>query len=95
MIAGQQVLAGRINATARAGRLRIPQARALGLLLAAGIGTVLTLPGLPPDQRDPGLSVAMREAVLGAMIGPQVTGGQTAAVTLLAGLDDTGVLTPG
>jgi AcrR family transcriptional regulator len=95
MIAGQQVLAGRINAIARGGRLRIPEERALGLLQAAGIGTVLTLLGLPPDQRDPGLSVAMREAVLGTMIGPMVTGGQTAAVTLRAGLDDTGVLSPG
>ena len=96
IVAGQQVLAGLITAIARAGRLRVSTSRALDLLQAAGIGTVLTLLGQPTAARDPGLSVAVREAVLAAMITPTALpdghGPKPAAVALRAGLDQTNAL---
>jgi AcrR family transcriptional regulator len=63
----EEVLAGLIRRIAEAGRLRVSEERAAYLVHSAGRGITLTLIGLPPDQRDPGLSEMAREAVLAAV----------------------------
>jgi AcrR family transcriptional regulator len=91
MLAGAQVLHRRIRAIAQAGRLAVPESRALALLQSMGTGTVLTLLGQPPDQRDPELSVAAREAVIATMTcaaQPVAAGAAAAAITLRGHLDD-------
>ena len=62
--AGLEVLARRVHRIARAGRLRVAEARAVDLVHAAGTGAVLTLLATPPEQRDLGLADALLEAVL-------------------------------
>ncbi len=97
--AGLDVLRRRIRAIARAGRLRTSEERAVALVHAAGVGTVLTLLEEPPERRDPGLSAAAREAIVAAITGessaPTDAGPRGAAATLRASLDGTGALTPG
>lgn len=61
--AGLAVLRGRVHRVAEAGRLRVPERRAVELIHAAGTGAVLTLLAGKPEDRDPGLADAMREAV--------------------------------
>lgn len=61
--AGLAVLRTRVHRVAAAGRLRVPERRAVDLLHAAGTGAVLTLLATPPDDRDPALADAMYEAV--------------------------------
>ncbi|MDB6078046.1 MAG: Transcriptional regulator, TetR family, partial [Akkermansiaceae bacterium] len=62
--AGLEVLRRRVRNIALAGRLRVSEERAVALLQAAGVGTVLTLLNQPEERRDPGLSEIAREAVL-------------------------------
>jgi hypothetical protein len=38
------------------------------MIHSAGNGTILTLLGMPPEQRDPGLSEAMLDAVLTSIL---------------------------
>ena len=66
---GAEVLHGKIDAVARAGRLRMPQARAMELFHAAAHGVILLYLHQPPDARDPGLSDQAREATLAALTG--------------------------
>ncbi|MFC6082120.1 TetR/AcrR family transcriptional regulator [Sphaerisporangium aureirubrum] len=61
--AGQEVLRARVHRVAAAGRLRVPERRAVELIHAAGTGAVLALLATPPEHRDPGLADAMYEAV--------------------------------
>lgn len=61
--AGLEVLRARVRRVAAAGRLRVPERRAVELIHAAGTGVVLTLLSAPPEERDPGLADAMYEAV--------------------------------
>jgi hypothetical protein len=97
--AGLDVLRRRLRNIALAGRLRVSEERALGLLQSACIGTVLTLLGEPEERRDPGLSEAAREAVVAAITGRATTrtapGPSGAASALRASLDQTSVLTSG
>lgn len=97
--AGMEVLRRRIRRLALAGHLRVSESRAAALLHAVGTGTVLTLLHQPEDRRDPGLSVAAREAVVAAITGDAVTpaapGPSGAANALRASLDHTHVLTSG
>jgi hypothetical protein len=91
------VLAALIRRIAQAGRLRVGEERAAGLVHAAGSGVALSLIAVPAAQRDPGLSEAAREAVVAAITtdapeGPG-SGPVTAAVSLRAALDDVDVLT--
>jgi len=65
--AGLEVLRRRIRNIALAGRLRVSEERAIALVQATGIGTVLTLLTQPAPRRDPGLSAAAREAVVAAI----------------------------
>ena len=62
--AGTRVLETRVHRVAVTGRLRVSERHALGLLQAAGTGTVQTLLSTPARQRDPGLAGSMYDAVL-------------------------------
>jgi AcrR family transcriptional regulator len=91
------VLAALVRRIAAAGRLRVGEERAVGLLHAAGSGVALSLIAVPAAERDPGLSDAAREAVLTAIttdasVVPEA-GPVPAAVSLRAALDDVDVLT--
>jgi len=92
-----EILATRVRRIAEAGRLRVPEERAVALVHAAGHGTTLTLIATPPERRDPELSVTAREAVLAAITtevpATEAPGPVTAAVTLRAVLPETGALT--
>ena len=94
-----QVLRARVHAIAVAGRLKVSAPRATALLHAVCTGTVLALLADPPESRDEGLSTAARDAVLAAISGdaPQPTypAPRQAAITLMATLDETKVLTMG
>ncbi|MFF4559157.1 TetR/AcrR family transcriptional regulator [Streptomyces sp. NPDC001422] len=92
-----EVLAGHIRRVAEAGRLAVPEERAVALVHAAGSGTTLTLIATPEERRDPELSRTAREAVLAAITtdapadaAPEPV---TAAVTLRAVLPRTDALT--
>lgn len=65
--AAAEVLAGQVRRIAAAGRLRVGEERAAHLIHAAGCGLTLTLIALPPDGRDPALSVLARESILAAV----------------------------
>lgn len=97
--AGVEVLQRRIKRLALAGRLRVSEERALALVQAAGVGTVITLLTQPPAQRDLGLSETAREAVVAAITGQSVaradSGPSGAAAGLRASLEKTTVLTAG
>jgi AcrR family transcriptional regulator len=92
-----EVLAARVRRIAGAGRLRVPEDRAVALVHAAGHGTTLTLIATPPDRRDPELSATAREAVIAAIAtdapAAAAPGPVAAAVTLRAVLPETDVLT--
>jgi AcrR family transcriptional regulator len=62
--AGRHVLESRVHRVAAAGRLRVSERRAVGLIQAAGTGVIQTLLSAPPDQRDLGLAESMFQAVL-------------------------------
>ncbi len=86
------VLAGHVRRVAAAGRLRVGEQRAVAMLHSAGHGTALALIATPEDHRDPGLSDAVRDAVLDAVTtgAPEAhaSGPYGAAVTLRAALGD-------
>jgi hypothetical protein len=96
---GLEVLRRRIRHIALAGRLRVSEERAIALVQAAGTGTVFTLLAQPAARRDPGLSVAAREAVVSAITGestiPVDRGPSSVAAALRASLARTQVLTSG
>jgi AcrR family transcriptional regulator len=97
--AGHEIVRQRIGRIARAGRLRVSESRAIALLNAACVGTVLTLLGAGEAERDPGLSAAAREALLEAITGEQTTSERSAAnglaAALRASLPQTTVFTAG
>ena len=97
--AGLEVLRRRIRKIALAGRLRISEERAVGLMQSVGTGTVLTLLSQPADQRDAGLSVTARESVVAAITGEAIAAAESgtsgAAAALRAALDQTDVLSAG
>jgi len=97
--AGLEVLRRRVRNIARAGRLRVSEERAVALLRAMGVGTVLALISEPEHERDPGLSAAAREAAVVAITGETVPragrGASVAATTLRASLGETAVLSAG
>ncbi len=64
---GHGLLREKVLRVARAGRLAVPPERAEALLQASGRGVVLTLLDTPAEQRDPGLAVLAREAVIAAI----------------------------
>lgn len=68
------VLCSLVQRAAEAGRLAVSVDAAARMIQAASVGAVMTLIVLPPESRDDGLSVAVREAVLAAV----TTGRRTA-----------------
>ncbi|NOK07865.1 TetR/AcrR family transcriptional regulator [Corallococcus exercitus] len=83
---GEDVLRRRIRNLALAGRLRVSEERALGLVSAMGIGAVLTLLSQPEDKRDPGLAQAAREAAVAAITGEAATPKNTEVRAMAAAL---------
>ncbi|WP_230007781.1 TetR/AcrR family transcriptional regulator, partial [Microbacterium sp. Bi128] len=61
---GTRALAERVRRVAAAGRLRVPEARAVALIHAAGTGVILSLLEEPVDERDPELAETLFGAVL-------------------------------
>lgn len=99
-LSGIAVLRQRVQRVARAGWLAVPVERAVALIHAAGVGTVITLIATAPDARDPALSPSAREAVLAAVLSPSAAhegdvGLVPLAVALAARLDEARGLTPG
>ncbi|MBO1765444.1 TetR/AcrR family transcriptional regulator [Allobranchiibius sp. GilTou38] len=66
--AGRHILAARVRRLATTARLRVTEQRAVGLIQAAGIGTIQTLLATPPEERDPELADAMLDAVLARIL---------------------------
>jgi AcrR family transcriptional regulator len=85
---GKRVLEARVRRVAAAGRLRVSESRAVGMIQAAGIGVIQTLLATPPEHRDPELADAMFDAVLAQILAdapvPADAGSLTAAVTFRA-----------
>jgi len=65
---GRQVLEARVRRVAASGRLRVSEDRAVGLIQAAGIGSIQTLLATAPDQRDAGLADSIYDAVLAQIL---------------------------
>ncbi|MEO7377922.1 MAG: helix-turn-helix domain-containing protein, partial [Nakamurella sp.] len=65
---GRRVLEARVQRVAAAGRLRVTEQRAVQLISAAGVGTVVVSLSSPVGKRDAGLATAMYEAVLGQIL---------------------------
>ena len=99
LAAGQQVLRDKVRRLAIAGRLRVPEERAVALLHSTGVGVIETLLAQPEDQRDPELSSLAREAVLTTIasrhVPPSRTGLHGAANALRASLHEVSVLSEG
>lgn len=102
--AGTALLAERIRRVAEAGRLAVPERRAVDLVHAAGTGAVLAILSAPVAERDETLADDAFEAVLRRILvadeppadGPagSVTNAVTsAAITLRAAVADLDVLT--
>ncbi|GIJ68468.1 TetR/AcrR family transcriptional regulator [Virgisporangium ochraceum] len=66
--AGIEVLRAKVHRLAAAGLLRVDESRAVAMIHAAGSGTVRTLLGMPPEQRDPDLSEQMFDAVTASIL---------------------------
>ncbi len=62
-----EILHGLVVRVAEAGRLRVGVERAARMIHAAGVGVTLALIGTEPEDRDPALSEATREAILAAV----------------------------
>lgn len=96
---GLAILSAKIKALAAAGRLRLPEQRALNLFHAAATGTILTLLRQPVPTRDMGLSTAAREAAIWALTGDADGGGLAGdtrpAIALKARLPNLGMLSDG
>ena len=88
--AGATVLRDRVRRVARAGRLRVPEPRAVSLIAAAGVGVVFTLIDQPADSRDEGLADLAWQAICRTILVDAADGAAaepaTAAVTLRAAL---------
>ncbi|MFZ0090615.1 MAG: TetR/AcrR family transcriptional regulator [Solirubrobacteraceae bacterium] len=65
---GKRVLEARVHRVAAAGRLRVSEPRAVGMIQAAGIGVIQTLLATPPEHHDPDLADAMYDAVLAQIL---------------------------
>lgn len=61
---GLRVLRTRVHRIAEAGRLRVSEQRAMGLIQSAGVGAVQVLLTTPPERRDLGLPDEIFDAVL-------------------------------
>ncbi|MBC7794331.1 MAG: TetR/AcrR family transcriptional regulator [Clostridia bacterium] len=96
---GLEVLRARVHRIARAGRLRVREERAVGLLHAAGTGVVSSLLSTDARENDKGLAKAALEATLDAILtnAPTERASDEAAhaTALRAALPDVEILSPG
>src|SRR5918997_1072229 len=100
-----EILHGLVRRVAEAGRLRVGVERAARMIHDAGSGVTLALIGTEPQDRDPALSEATREAILAAVSTDETVGVDdegdrddrvaNRAVALKAILPETTELTPG
>ena len=100
-----EILHGLVRRVAEAGRLRVGVERTALMIHAAGSGVTLALIGTEPEDRDPALSEATREAILAAVTTDETVGVDdegdgndrvaNRAVALKAVLPETTELTPG
>lgn len=81
---GKAVLEARIHRVAVAGRLKVPERRAVELFQAAGLGVIATVLATAPNERDPGLTDAVLEGVLSQILTdtPTVSTGGTLPTTI-------------
>lgn len=97
-VAGLVVLRERVRRVARGGRLRVSEERAVDLIHAMGMGTVLTLLEKAPTERA-GLADAAWKTVSAAIIGERAIAGDEgvsgSAAALRTRLDELTLLTPG
>ncbi len=95
--AGIRMLQARLHRVAEAGRLRVTERRAAGLIHAVGTGVVFTLIDQTEDERDETLADTAWESVCAAILTDAstaaITGPAAAAVTLRAALPDLASLT--
>ena len=95
--AGIGMLQARVHRVAEAGRLRVTERRAAGLIRAAGTGVVFTLIDQAEDERDETLADTAWESVCATILTDAstaaITGPAAAAVTLRAALPDLTALT--
>jgi AcrR family transcriptional regulator len=93
---GMDMLRRRIRGLAAAGRLRVDERLAFGIIHATARGAVLTWLSLPDDQRHPGLLSALREAMVTAVTtdkpAVEETGPAAAALALRAALPEQNTL---
>lgn len=98
-LAGMGVLRERVARIARAGRLRVPQERAVALIHAAGTGTVATLLATPERERDPELSRLALGGVMAVLVDEAAADPADSAAALAIGLrahlDEAEALSPG
>ncbi|MEU0878276.1 TetR/AcrR family transcriptional regulator [Lentzea sp. NPDC005914] len=66
--AGTDVLRARVARVAAAGLLKVSETRAVDMIHAAGTGAALAQLGRPEEHRDPGLTDALLDAVLGEIL---------------------------
>ena len=85
-LSGIAVLERRVARLAEAGRLLVPEARAVALIHAAGVGVVSTLLARAPAERDVALSETALEAVLAAIADVGVAEPRTQLTSLAVGL---------
>ncbi|MFC0266706.1 TetR/AcrR family transcriptional regulator [Kushneria aurantia] len=67
--AGIAILRKKLQAVGTAGRLKIPEDRALHLFHGSATGITATLLRQPPEKRDMALSAAARDAAIAAIVG--------------------------
>ncbi|RYB95762.1 TetR/AcrR family transcriptional regulator [Nocardioides oleivorans] len=95
---GREVLVSRVRRVAVAGRLLVPEARAVALIQAAGVGAIHSLLATPAEERDPALGEDMMEAVLASILTDapiDPSGGPVAAaIALRAAAPDLEALSP-
>ncbi|WP_144713717.1 TetR/AcrR family transcriptional regulator [Curtobacterium pusillum] len=84
---GIAVLRERIHRVALAGRLRVPETRAVSLVHAIGVGVVLDLIGTPADDLDPALVEAAWEALAYSILTTAPTGPGSATVAPAPSMD--------
>jgi AcrR family transcriptional regulator len=78
---GRKILEARVHRVAVAGKLRVSEQRAVGLIQAAGIGAIQTILSTAFEHRDSGLADALYEAVLDQIL---IETPERASVGLLA-----------
>ena len=93
---GADVLRARVRRVAAAGRLRVSEEHAVTLLQAVATGTLLSLLGRPPEDRDRALADAAYAAVAGQVLTDApafaTAGTVAAAVALRGGVDELNAL---